>query len=376
MSESEIIIDWKMPEPTFLEPESYTVWRESNILQLPEAQSELEKSMDLPAGTLAVLNKAFTSKYRRNQGWLYTSSDSLPKALEAAGHIYKRGVYVGLDEFKNHNAHQQGQYHIHFGDKVDLRAYDSTKYFLIVDKSIDQKWQHFLPSEPDRIVIEASEIKKNLDTCAQICRAWSRVKNADTAIIVGGGIVSDIASFAAHLLGKSFVLVPSTVLAIADACVGGKTGVNFPPYGKNQVGAFAFPEKVHIFTEWLTTLSERELRAGLSECVKHALIAGDDLLLYDLNNILLHKQYDKIAERLSKIIKVKAEIIARDPEEKNERASLNLGHTLAHALEAASQYSSKKRHILHGEAVGLGLLFTCILSHKLGKMKKERFNQV
>jgi 3-dehydroquinate synthase len=161
---------------------------------------------------------------------------------------------------------------------------------------------------------------------------------------------------------------------MVDACVGGKTGVNFPPYGKNQLGAFAFPHKVTIDPAWLTTLESRDILAGGAECLKHAILAGKPDLMTGLTTALQQQNLTTLAAYLPTMVQIKADIVAKDPTEQGIRATLNLGHTLAHALEAVSHGSGNPpdQTIHHGEAVALGLYFATILSERAGYLAKDK----
>jgi 3-dehydroquinate synthase len=191
----------------------------------------------------------------------------------------------------------------------------------------------------------------------------------DTVIALGGGVVGDLAGFAAavHLRGVSFLQIPTTLLAMIDSSVGGKTGIN-TSMGKNLVGAFHQPSAVILDTDTLKTLPKRELNAGLFESVKHGVLSGEPLFsrtaeivgTRDLNA-------GEFAAFLADQVSFKASIVAGDEFESPDaigsksRKTLNLGHTFAHALERATDY----RYLKHGEAVGYGLLFAAELSKKL-----------
>jgi 3-dehydroquinate synthase len=161
-----------------------------------------------------------------------------------------------------------------------------------------------------------------------------------------------------------------------DSSVGGKTGVNFPPWGKNQVGLFHPPELVLISMPWLETLPERELKAGTAECLKHALI-GDRIDLWDkLICLATNLDWSKLRELIMDLVAVKAQIVARDPFEYGERAVLNLGHTLGHALESLSLEVDGDAALKHGECVMIGLAYALKLSAlKAGFQNHERFTQ-
>lgn len=176
-------------------------------------------------------------------------------------------------------------------------------------------------------------------------------------LALGGGVVGDMTGFAAatYLRGIRFVQVPTTLLAMVDASVGGKTGVDLPQ-GKNLVGAFCQPEMVLIDPEVLSTLQEEELTSGMAEVIKHGLIGNPTLF----SRLETGKPKD-FGALVDEAVRVKVDVVQRDPLEKGERALLNLGHTFGHAFELISNYQ-----IRHGHAVGAGLVAAAKLSAVLG----------
>jgi len=186
--------------------------------------------------------------------------------------------------------------------------------------------------------------------------------NRDTTVIaLGGGVVGDIAGFAAacYMRGVAFIQVPTTLLAQVDSSVGGKTGVNHP-LGKNLIGAFHQPRIVLIDTATLGTLPERELRAGLAEVIKHGAITDIDFFAWLEENIdaLLALQPDAITYAVQRSCEIKAEVVAEDERESGRRAILNFGHTFGHAIEHCQGYGKW----LHGEAVAAGMVMAAQLS--------------
>ncbi len=190
-----------------------------------------------------------------------------------------------------------------------------------------------------------------------------------TVLALGGGVVGDIAGFAAacYQRGIGYVQVPTTLLAQVDSSVGGKTGVNHPG-GKNLIGAFYQPQSVIADTDTLVTLPDRELRAGLAEVIKYGCVW--DPLLFDWldHNMgkLLARDVGALTYGIARSCEIKATVVAKDEREQNLRAILNFGHTFGHAIEAATGYAT----YLHGEAVGLGMLIAADLSHRLGMIDK------
>jgi 3-dehydroquinate synthase len=202
------------------------------------------------------------------------------------------------------------------------------------------------------VILPGGETGKNLAALERVYRALDEqnLGRGDLIIAFGGGVVGDIAGFAAATWnrGIGFIQVPTTVLAMADSSVGGKTGVDYR-LRKNGVGAFHQPEAVVMDLAYLDSLPARQLSNGMAEVIKSALLA-DPGLLGDLR-----EPDPDMEEILSRAVRVKVDIVQRDPAEKGERALLNLGHTYGHALESYHRY----RKWLHGEAVAIGLMFAC-----------------
>ena len=228
----------------------------------------------------------------------------------------------------------------------------------------------------DRRVVEATlpdgEGHKTLATVSRVLDVLvaNRFAREGTVVALGGGVVGDMAGFAAacYQRGIAYVQVPTTLLAQVDSSVGGKTGVNHPG-GKNLIGAFHQPSAVIADTETLRTLPPRELRAGLAEVIKYGLISDAELFAWLEQNIEKLLAHDAAA--LSHIIRrsceIKAEIVGRDEREQGDRALLNLGHTFGHALESTTGYTKW----LHGEAVGAGLLMAATMSREAGLLSAD-----
>ena len=198
-----------------------------------------------------------------------------------------------------------------------------------------------------------------------------RCERGDVVVALGGGVIGDLAGFAAAILrrGVRFVQVPTSLLAQVDSSVGGKTGIN-TGHGKNLVGAFHQPSLVLADIDVLDTLAPRDLRAGYGEVVKYGLL-GDAVFFDWLERngpALAAGDVDARAHAVGRSVEMKADIVARDETEQGDRALLNLGHTFAHALEAATGYSDR---LLHGEAVSVGCALAFDLSSRLGLCPQE-----
>ena len=216
------------------------------------------------------------------------------------------------------------------------------------------------------VLIPPGERAKNLATAARLYRAFAGAKldRKSVVVAVGGGVLGDLAGFAAasYLRGIGFVQIPTTLLAQVDASVGGKTGVDLPE-GKNLVGAFHQPLAVLIDPETLLTLPRRELRAGLAEIIKYGIIYDSEFFQRIVKDTpeLLSIGRDTLSHAIARSCEIKAQVVAQDETEQGLRAILNFGHTVGHALEAVTQY----RRYKHGEAVAIGMVSACLVGEEL-----------
>ena len=215
-----------------------------------------------------------------------------------------------------------------------------------------------LPIESKTVIIGQGESTKSLATIESLSQEFADmgITRNDVIIGVGGGMVTDIAGFAASTWhrGTSVIHVATSLLAMVDAAIGGKTGVNLPQ-GKNLVGAFWQPSAVFCDLDLLASLPERELRCGLGEVAKYHFLTGDDLLALSLG------------ERVARCVGIKGSFVEQDERESGKRAFLNYGHTLAHALETVGNHQ-----LAHGEAVAIGLIFAARLARALGRIDDAR----
>ena len=227
------------------------------------------------------------------------------------------------------------------------------------------------------VILPDGEQHKNLDTLNQIFNALleQRFDRNSTLIALGGGVIGDMAGFAAatYQRGVHFIQVPTTLLAQVDSSVGGKTAVNHP-LGKNMIGAFYQPRCVIADTDTLQTLPDRELSAGLAEVIKYGLIRDMAFLQWLESHIdeLLVRDHAALSYAIERSCQIKADIVATDEREQGQRALLNLGHTFGHAIEAGLGYGEW----LHGEAVATGLLMATDLSARLGWLQASDITRV
>lgn len=217
------------------------------------------------------------------------------------------------------------------------------------------------------IVLPPGEGTKSFAALGDLCERLLAlgVERGDLVLALGGGVIGDLAGFAAAVLrrGVRFVQIPTSLLAQVDSSVGGKTGIN-TPQGKNLVGAFHQPSLVLADTKALTSLPDREMRAGYAEVVKYGLLgdAGFFDWLEDHGSEVLARRPDALARAVRTSVQMKADIVVRDETETGDRMLLNLGHTFGHALEAFTGYSSR---LLHGEGVAIGTCLAFRMSERL-----------
>ena len=246
-------------------------------------------------------------------------------------------------------------------DKLKNIISEISKVFILTDENVAPFW---LPevaywlhcNAVVDIVIKAGEQHKNLQTVQRIWKTLMKHHADRNALLVnlGGGVITDLGGFAAstYKRGIKFINIPTTLLAMVDAALGGKTGIDFGG-GKNQIGTFAEAEDVIIDPVFLETLPQRELLSGMAEMLKYGFIADSNLLNVNMEN------YQQFITRCGEI---KCEVVAQDPTENGLRKILNFGHTLGHAIE--SHCLTTVHPLLHGEAVALGMLGALWLSVK------------
>lgn len=264
-----------------------------------------------------------------------------------------------------------------------LQESSFTKIFVLVDtnthlhclSSFMQKLEIETPVEI--LEIDNGEEHKTLETCSGLWSALSELEGDRKSLLVnlGGGVVTDLGGFVASAFkrGISFVHFPTTLLAMVDAAVGGKNGVNLGSL-KNQIGIIRNPELIVADTSFLATLPAAEMRSGLAEMYKHGLIANEDYW----NRLISLKQLD--LNDLDVLIKdsiiIKEKVVQQDPLEKGLRKSLNFGHTLGHAIESYFLDQPEKKKLLHGEAVAAGMVLAAYLSSELEGFPKNSRDEV
>lgn len=269
-------------------------------------------------------------------------------------------------------------YYVHFQGNAYTSLHDyleenfCSKVFILVDSNTREfclpvfleKVNFTLSVEI--IDIKAGEVYKNIDTCSHL---WKRLSDlgADRKSLVinlGGGVITDMGGFVSSTFkrGINFINVPTTLLSMVDASVGGKTGVDLGAL-KNQIGLFSNPEMVLIDMDFLNTVSEREMRSGLAEIIKYGFTF--DKSLWDIIRPFKSIDLDKIKPLVYRSIEIKNNVVLEDLLENNIRKSLNFGHTMGHAIESYFLESESKKDLTHGEAIAIGMIIELYYSSKL-----------
>lgn len=247
-----------------------------------------------------------------------------------------------------------------------------SKIFILVDENTNECCLPILLETLETTVaieiieIEAGEENKNLDTCSGVWHALTELGADRKSLMInlGGGVITDLGGFVASCFkrGIDFVNIPTTLLSMVDASVGGKTGVDLGVL-KNQIGLFSDPEMVLIDTTYLKTVSDREIRSGLAEIIKYG-ISYDENIWNEIHNFD-ELSLENISTLIHRSIEIKNEVVTEDPKEAGLRKVLNFGHTLGHAIESYFLESENKESLTHGEAIAIGMITETYISEKL-----------
>lgn len=280
-------------------------------------------------------------------------------------------------------------YPIHFNDK----AYENLNFFLtenkysslfiIVDSNTtDSCLPIFLPKLETDLTIEiiefeAGEANKNIETCIEIWNVLTELGADRKSLVInlGGGVVTDLGGFVASTFkrGIDFIHIPTTLLSMVDASVGGKNGVDLGNL-KNQIGVINVPKMVLIDTDYLGTLSQSEMRSGLAEMLKHGLIYDKGYWgkFLDLKAV----DFVDFDQLIHQSVIIKNKIVTQDPTEKGIRKALNFGHTLGHAIESYFLESTEKTTLLHGEAIAIGMIMEAYISMKKNLLTQKEYKEI
>ncbi|MCL7765254.1 3-dehydroquinate synthase [Polaribacter sp. Z014] len=255
----------------------------------------------------------------------------------------------------------------------------STLFILVDENTMEHCYPKFIRNlETDKrievIEIESGEINKNIETCIGVWNAITELGGDRKSLLItlGGGVITDLGGFVASCFkrGIAFVNIPTTLLSMVDASVGGKTGVDLGVL-KNQIGLFANPEMVIVDTDYLTTVSTREIKSGTAEILKYGITYDLKLFKEIKNNKNL-----VISDLIHRSIEIKNEVVLQDPKEQSLRKILNFGHTLGHAIESFYLESEDKENLTHGEAIAIGMVCECFMSSKLLGFPTEKVSEV
>lgn len=284
---------------------------------------------------------------------------------------------------------QANNYPVHFNEigyeKLNQHLKDNkySNLFIIADTNTNEYClPKFLPLLETDLTIEiiefeAGEINKNIETCIEIWNVLTELgADRKTLVInVGGGVVTDLGGFVASTFkrGVDFIHIPTTLLSMVDASVGGKNGVDLGNL-KNQIGVINTPKMVLIDTQYLESVPQNEMRSGLAEMLKHGLIFDKDYWEYFLD--LKAIDFDHLDALIHRSVEIKNIIVMQDPTEKNIRKSLNFGHTLGHAIEGYFLENETKTTLLHGEAIAAGMILESYISLHKKLITQEEYNQI
>lgn len=264
-----------------------------------------------------------------------------------------------------------------------LATSNNSVIFILVDENTHE---HCLPkflsllktdSPIEILEIESGEVNKNIDNCTSLWAALSEL-NADRKSLVinlGGGVITDLGGFVASTFkrGITYINVPTTLLAMVDASVGGKTGVDLGNL-KNQIGVINSGDMVLIDTSFLDTLPKNQLHSGMAEMLKHGLITSD---LYWTKMIdYLDANEGDLNALIHESVVIKNAVVTKDPKELDLRKTLNYGHTLGHAIESYYLEAPNKPNLLHGEAIAVGMILECYISHRLLDFPMEKLKSL
>ena len=284
---------------------------------------------------------------------------------------------------------QANGYPIYFGEKgyeiisSFIEENNYSNIFILVDDRTNTfclpKFLSFLATEKtiEIIEIESGESEKNITTCVEIWSALTELSGDRKSILVnvGGGVITDIGGFVASTFkrGIDFIHVPTTLLGMVDASIGGKNGVDLGNL-KNQIGVINVPKMVLIDSEYLETLPQAEMRSGLAEMLKHGLIFDSAYWKQFLDlKAIDFADFDTLIHRS---VAIKNEIVMQDPTENGIRKALNFGHTLGHAIESYFLENDTKKTLLHGEAIAIGMILESHISMQKNLISKAAYMEI
>ncbi|CAM1366743.1 3-dehydroquinate synthase [Tenacibaculum soleae] len=281
---------------------------------------------------------------------------------------------------------QAATYPIHFNEKAYLELANlirhnnySSIFILVDDNTLTHCYPRFMSLlDTDKTIeviqIDAGEIHKNIETCVGVWNVLTELgaDRKSLLITLGGGVITDLGGFVAATFkrGIDFINVPTTLLSMVDASVGGKTGIDLGVL-KNQIGLFANPIMIVLDPEYLHTLSAREIRSGTAEIIKYGMTHDVKLFNEIKGNASLN-----IIDLIHRSIEIKNEVVLKDPKEQNIRKVLNWGHTIGHGVESYFLENPEKENLTHGEAIAIGMVCETFLSSKILDFPSDKLQEV
>jgi 3-dehydroquinate synthase len=280
---------------------------------------------------------------------------------------------------------QAASYSVHFNEKayqelailIAENNY-STLFILVDENTVEHCYPRFISNlATDKAIevieIESGEINKNIETCIGVWNAITELGGDRHSLLItlGGGVITDLGGFVASCFkrGIDFVNIPTTLLSMVDASVGGKTGVDLGVL-KNQIGLFSNPEMVLVDDIYLKTVTEKEIKSGMAEIIKYGLTY--DITLFDA----IKNNKELYADLIPRSIEIKNDVVLQDPREKNLRKILNFGHTIGHAIESFYLESYDKETLTHGEAIAIGMVCETYISNKLLQFPVDKLKSI
>ncbi|MBA4688030.1 MAG: 3-dehydroquinate synthase [Candidatus Galacturonibacter soehngenii] len=268
-------------------------------------------------------------------------------------------------------------------NELKLFALENRKICIVTDSNVEsiysKQLEEILKEISSQVVVftfPAGEENKNLDTVKALYEKLilEKFDRKDMLVALGGGVVGDLTGYAAatYLRGIDFIQIPTTLLSQVDSSIGGKTGVDFDSY-KNMVGAFHQPKLVYMNLSVLKSLPEVHYYSGMGEILKHGLIKNEGYYIWLIEHLyeIYEKDMDTLEEMVYESCLIKSAVVEKDPKEEGDRALLNFGHTIGHAIEKLKNFE-----LLHGECVALGSVAAAYISYKKELLTKEEFYEI
>ncbi len=264
-----------------------------------------------------------------------------------------------------------------------LKSQNYSTIFVLVDSNTHENClAQFLSNLETHVTIEVIEIDpgehyKNIETCTGVWNVLSELNGDRKSLVInlGGGVVTDLGGFVACTFkrGIDYINIPTTLLAMVDASVGGKTGVDLGNL-KNQIGVISNPKMVLVDPQFLGTLPVEELRSGYAEMLKHGLISNKEY--WEEVKNFNYENFEELTTLIHHSIAIKNNVVLEDPYEDNLRKTLNFGHTLGHSIESYFLTHPDKKRLLHGEAIAIGMILAAYLSNKISSLSDEECDEI